>query len=277
MGMVLMSGQFCVIENADNRLSGLAGIYAALFAGSICGSASGGMLYDLFNTHTLFGLSGVLMLIPLLLLVPLSGPRKKAENKKAETGPRASWKAFLTPAFLAPIVLVSVPAGMTLTGFLYLTLPTVMRQLHIEQANIGRLFMLYGFCFVFIGPYLAKIAEKSRSQLPFVVFTGLTGGGAMIVVSLMPTLLGFALAALLMGVSQCLMSSSMLVYVLSLPSMQKLDGALISSTSRMCERVGQIIGPVLFGAALVYGTASLLLLGLVCMSGACLFLICRKQ
>lgn len=277
MGMIIMSGQFCVIEKATNRLGGLAGMYAALFAGSICGSASGGMLYEFFSPHTLFGFSSGLLIIPFLMIFPLSNPQKKSAMEEQETNRNTSWKAFLTPSFLAPTLLISVPAGMSLTGFLYFTFPTVMKQLHFEQADIGRNFMLYGFCFVFIGPYLAKIAEKSRSQLPFVVCTGLTAGIAIIVASLMPTLLGFSLAALFMGVSQCLISSSMLVYILSLPSMQNLDGALVGSTNRMFERIGQIIGPVLFGAALAYGVASLLFLGLFCMASACAFMMFRKK
>lgn len=270
MGMMLMAGQFSVIESAENRLTGLSGVYAALFAGSVCGSAAGGMLYDICSFQVLFALSALMFSAPALTLCHLVSGAPSVTGK-APVSFTGMLRAAATPAFLKPALLVGLPAGMTLTGFLYLTVPTVMHTLSFNQADIGRLFMLYGFCFVFIGPVLSEFAGRCRSQRGFVVLTGCTAGSAIILFCLVPTYAGFAGAVLLMGISQCLLASSMLDYILSLPGLRQLDSALTSSMYRMFERCGQIAGPVLFGSVLVGGLSFLLPVGICLVVAALLF------
>ncbi len=275
MGMMLIAAQFCVVENTEHRLSGLSGIYAALFAGAICGSAGGGMLYDLFDYHVLFMLSAVIMGVVILILSYLKSNKvncaKEIEKKRA-----SAWREYLRPSFLIPALLVGLPAGIVLTGFLYLLVPTIMKNLGVSQADIGRLFMLYGLCFVFLGPYLANLASKFQSQRIFVILIGLTGGGAILCASFFPSYTGFLLAVFLVGISQCLISSSMLEYILALPSMQKLDKAMTSSAYRMCERSGQIIGPMLCSMLILQGLPALIPLGLTIILGGGIFALSSR-
>ncbi len=275
MGMMLIAAQFCVVENTEHRLSGLSGIYAALFAGAICGSAGGGMLYDLFDYHVLFMLSAVIMSVVMLTLSYLKS-NKVHYTKEIENKAMSAWREYLRPSFLIPALLVGLPAGIVLTGFLYLLVPTTMKGLGVSQADIGRLFMLYGLCFVFLGPYLANLASKFSSQRVFVILIGLTGGGAILCASFIPTYMGFLLAVLLVGVSQCLIASSMLEYILALPSMQKLDKAMTSSAYRMCERTGQIIGPMLCSMLILQGLPALIPLGLAIILAVLIFALSSR-
>ncbi len=279
MGMFLMACQISVIESSQDdknaRLRGLSGVFAALFAGSVCGSASGGMLYDLFSFNILFAITAIMMFIPFFLvsflrrdaLCIISTIQEKAQS---------NFKAFFSLSFLVPVLFVSFPAGMLLTGFLYLAVPTSVSALGISQADIGRLFMLYGFCFIFIGPFLATFASKFKSQKYFVMLTGLTNGASLLISYLHPSYTSFAVAVVVFGISQCLLSSSMLEYILALPKMQTVDKSIISSVCRTCERSGQIVGPMLFSLLLVRDSAQFYILGAAIMGLAILFILLQS-
>lgn len=280
LGTVLMAGQFYVIENSPARLESLAALYAALFAGGLCGSATGGILYDLFPFSPLFLLSGVLMVPAMACLAPARATARPPQNVSGSIL-HTLLGLSRSPSFLVPVFLISIPTGMTLTGFFYLTVPTVLQQQGVLQADIGRLFMLYGFCFIVAGPYLAALAHKSPSQTPFVGLVGLAGGGGILLTSFAPGYSGYTCAVLLIGLSQCLLSSSMLEYILSLPALQQLDKSLVGGAYRLCERLGQIIGPLVFGAVLAADKHDIALLGGgIIAATLCFFLwvgVCRLR
>lgn len=284
-GMALMAGQLGALESARGRAAALAGLYAAVFAGSICGSASGAMLCQLFDAALTFKVSAALLLLPpclLRLLPPRTPPAQPLPQNAACPAPAAgsAWKTLArlaaAPGFLLPVLCVSLPASMCLTGFLYLAVPTLLQRGGVAQSDIGRLFMLYGFCFVCLGPGIAALADKCRSQRPFVAATGLCAGLALLCASLLPGYPGFALAVVLTGISQCLLASSLLVFVLSLPAARSLDAGLVGGACRICERLGQTLGPVAFGAVLAVqgGVRGLPPLGVgFCAAAFCFFVL----
>ncbi len=186
---------------------------------------------------------------------------------------RFLWRSYVHPSFLIPSLLVGLPAGMVLTGFLYFVIPTSLKSMEVSQAEIGRLFMLYGLCFVFLGPMLAKFANKYQSQRFFVLLLGLTSGASILSAIIIPNYTGFILAVFLVGISQCLLSSSMLEYILALPSMKNTDKVITSSVYRMCERSGQIIGPMLCSVLLLQGLSALIPLSVGIFAGVLIFAI----
>ncbi len=285
MGMFLMTAQICIIENTFNlnentnsneksRLVELSALYATLFAGGMCGSASGGMLYDFFDFRIIFLIAGFLLLLSILLIFSLE---YNIQNLADKTQIKSSIKSFLSNYFLKfnflyPTLLVGLPAGMVLTGFLYLAVPTTLKELNVTQAEIGRLFMLYGLCFVVVGPKLAEFTSRYASQKYFVALIGITGGSALFIPQILPSYFGFALAVSLVGISQCLLSSSMLGYILSLKIMQNADSSLVSSMYRICERLGQIVGPFVFGALLTFGVNAFYVCAAILISMALAFI-----
>ena len=273
-GMTLMASQFSVFELDSGRAAGLASLYAGLFAGSICGTASGGMAYAMFGTEAVFWASGALLLTPFCLLPLLPAVRHGAEQIRRAG---SALLAFVrSPSVLVPIVLVSLPASMSLTGFLYLSVPTLLQRIGVDQADIGRLFMAYGFCFVLIGPILGRLADRALRS--FVCATVLFAGAALLAAFAVPTYWGMFAAVLCMGISQCLLASSLVVYVLGLPALRGVDAGIAGSACRLFERGGQVIGPVFFGIALSLpdGQGFFLLGVSFCVAGLLFAFMARK-
>lgn len=277
-GITLMTAQISILETEKKQVSGLASLYAGVFAGSMCGSAAGGMAADLFGYLWVFGASACLVAVPLIIFpllpkpLPLPHTTRPAQPNNRWTGLA---RLFRSRGFLAPILLVSIPAAMSLTGFLYLTVPTQLQKMCVSQADIGRIFMLYGLCFVVIGPLLAKLTDKRNSQRVPVFCTGLAAGLGLLLVKTMPGYWGYAGAVLFMGISQSLLASSMLVYILGLPYAAGLDKGTVGSACRMLERGGQIFGPLVFGTVLTrIGSDSLFLwFGILYCAGSLIFLV----
>jgi predicted MFS family arabinose efflux permease len=277
-GLTLMSGQLGLL-NQGNRAEGLGNMFAGIFAGSLCGCAVGAMLAEHFSYQTVFLASGLLIPLALSLLPFTSRAEPEAEAGRAPDAPAhaaglqvAPLLAFLRqPRLWALLALVSLPAASCLSGFLYFIVPVRMEGLGVTQGDVGRLFMLYGLCFIYLGPPIGRLVDRAASTARYVVLAGALSGAALLVAARVPSFWGYAASVLLTGVAQCIVASSLLVYVLSLPKARELGPDRAASVFRLVERGGQVLGPVFFAAmAATAGLDHNLLLTGAAFSGAAL-------
>ncbi|WP_174410168.1 MFS transporter [Desulfovibrio psychrotolerans] len=324
-GLVLMAVQLGTLGD-EKAGAGLAGVFAGIFSGSICGSAAGAMLAERLGFETVFLVAAVLVPVSILALyvgggwasgsVPENCPvGKTAKAEKADNAgqddlsvpavphvtpaPGAAGAALaflLDPRMLFLLAMVGIPASVCLTGFLYYLLPLVLNGAHVSQSDIGRIFMVYGLCFITVGPMLGRLLDRARDKGAFAMLTGVFSGVSLLAAALslafldvmpagheaegagavqgMMTPQGIAiivLSVLLIGVAQCLAAPATILCVTSLGSARRLGREKAASFYRTLERMGQVLGPILFGVALVRMGAAHTLLAVG--AGVCLLAI----
>jgi len=257
-GLVLMAAQIGTLED-ENAGYGLAGVFAGIFSGSICGSAGGALLAERIGFEAVFYVAASLVPIALLALFLGSGRGNHADA--AESAPRAgivqsappyaAWNFLRDPRMLTLLGMIGIPAALCLTGFLHYMLPLLLTEAQTAQSDIGRVFMLYGLCFITVGPMLGRWLDCSRRKGVFAMFTGLLSGAALLIAASSSTLVTAGVAVVVIGIAQCLAAPSTMLCVIGLTSAQRLGRGKTASIYRTLERVGQVLGPILFGMALV--------------------------
>lgn len=289
-GLVLMASQIGTLEHAQAG-AGLASVFAGIFSGSICGSAAGAMLAEHMSYESVLTLGGVVTLFAIRAILFGRGsgadargadggaatPHGMAANgaAKVQLATGAGGTSLLTgsltllkdPRMHLMLLLVGIPVAICLTGFLHYLLPLTLANARVEQSDIGRVFMLYGLCFITAGPLLGKWIDRTADKPLFLMLAGLLSGVSLLLAATAPGLAGTAAAVVALGLSQCIAAPASMLCVLALRPAHTLGREKTASIYRALERLGQVAGPVLFGmATVVMGTTQVLLVvgGAVC-------------
>src|SRR3546814_20280721 len=73
-----------------------------------------------------------------------------------------------------------VPFSIAQVGLLTYALPLYAEAYGATAGSVGRVLMLYGFCVIYVGPYMARLADKSANKKPWIVAGGLVGSGGLL-------------------------------------------------------------------------------------------------
>ena len=272
-GLVLMAGQIGTLGKA-NAGAGLTSVFAGIFSGSICGSAAGAMLADHISFQAVLGTAACTILLALFTVMLGKESAEEAAQSAAQKATPAQGHMFSgclqllqDPRMHLVLWLVGIPAAMCLTGFLHYLLPLRLANAHVDQSDIGRIFMLYGLCFITAGPLLGRWIDHRKDKSLFLTLTGLLSGITLLVAAKATSLAGAAAAVIVLGLAQCLAAPASMICILTLATAQKLGREKTASVYRGLERMGQVAGPVIFGLAISFmtsATALLLMGGIIC-------------
>ena len=272
-GLVLMAGQIGTLGKA-NAGAGLTSVFAGIFSGSICGSAAGAMLADHISFQAVLGAAACTILLALFTVMLGKESAEEAAQSAAQKTTPAQGHMFSgclqllqDPRMHLVLWLVGIPAAMCLTGFLHYLLPLRLANAHVDQSDIGRIFMLYGLCFITAGPLLGRWIDHRKDKSLFLTLTGLLSGITLLVAAKATSLAGAAAAVIVLGLAQCLAAPASMICILTLTTAQKLGREKTASVYRGLERMGQVAGPVIFGLAISLmtpATALLLMGGIIC-------------
>lgn len=263
-GLVLMAAQIGTLGD-EQAGAGLASVFAGIFSGSICGSATGALLAEHVSYATVLftGAVTVIFAMPVCMLTKFSagtvGTRPEI-TARAQSEPTVSASVFsifsgsgglLKDTRVYWLLLcIGIPASLCLTGFLQYLLPLFLNAAHVEQSNIGRVFMVYGLCFITIGPVIGRLIDKATDKTMFPMLAGMFSGGSLLIAAAAPGLYGMTVAVLALGVAQTMAIPATMLCILSLRSAKILGQEKTASIYRALERLGQVLGPVLFGVAI---------------------------
>lgn len=258
-GMVYITAQSYVADHTTtrDRTKGMATFLGGFFSGSLCGAALGGILADRIGYQATFGLSALMSLMAAAFVYRFIGQNR---IKSAPTGvPRLQLgdfvQLFQDRCFVPITLLTAIPAKILLTGFLYYSAPLYLRDVGASQSATGRVIMLYGLSIVLLGPVAAWMADHWHLRRSFIGFGALLSAMALGAPFLSPGGGGLLMAILMIGVAHAIAVAPQLAVITEHmqtrpdpPSMGKVIGIF-----RLSERVGNILGPMLFGALLTMG------------------------
>jgi predicted MFS family arabinose efflux permease len=251
-GLSLMAVQGFVIVHSDekNQAQGLAQLFAGVYAGSICGAAMGAMLAERIGYRIVFFIAAVILvflILGILVLMEASFKRQKpmAGSHDGPAGPAQIRAFFFNRSILGLLLFGIIPSATAVVGFVNYFFPVYLDRIGTSQSNIGRVYMVFGLCLIYIAPVIGRIMDASASKKKYLVMGGALGSLALILYYFFDGLAVTAGAIFLLGLSMCFDASR--PYALTFRETRNLGIGKSLSIFTSFEKIGQIIGPVLFG------------------------------
>ena len=138
--------------------------------------------------------------------------------------------------------------------------------------------MLHGICLVYIAPFISKFVDRSPNKRVFLMLSGLTAGIAFMAYFFFQSFFVTLFSAVMLGVAGSLMYAAQTPYILSMEITQKLGEGRALSIISMASRIGQVIGPFIFGWMFIFGIdKSLPILGILYVIAAIGFILMTQK
>ncbi len=287
-GLTLLAAQGFVIafSGEKSRARAFAQFIAGLYAGSICGGATGALLAEKLGYSWVFFIGAVTLysIIAYALIFmrkAMIRPKKVTPAKQQEVMPaRHTFKRFFKNRIvLSLIFLSSLPASFAAVGFLNYFSPIYLNRIGASQATIGRILMIYGFSLVYLGPVIADFVDRFDNKRNYVFVGCLLGSIAFLMFFLLEGLLAVTFAVLLLGLSNSFIIASQSTYMLRLKVTHALGAGKAIGIFRASSRVGQAMGPIIFSSLFLSENIrmSITKLGVVYLLTAILFLVFTRR
>ncbi|MBE9607999.1 MFS transporter [Chitinilyticum piscinae] len=263
------------------QMHAIASLVAGIFAGHLCGSATGGMLAEQFGAGSVFLLSAVLGLVPLLFALAFMRDHFRAppQGTLAPASTSALRELLADRNYLALLALCVVPFSIVQVGLLYFALPLHLGAQGASPADTGRILMVYGLSVIYLGPLLGRWLGRFRQRKHFVVLAGLLGGSGLAALYLDAGLLGMLLAVFLLGIASSFGGPAQSSFALQLPAVQRAGKNRAMAIQRTADKLGQLLGPLCMGGlfALLGSQAGLSIAGLMYMLCAVAFWLLARH
>ncbi len=255
--LVSMEGYLLSGQSKDTRLAGFSQLYAGLYAGKLCAAALGAMLAERLGYSTVFFIQIAMLSVPLLFALCFT---QKDSPLPAEAVPvivsdKGALGRFLTNRqIMTFFLLITLPSMVCTVGFLCYFFPLFANNLGVSTSNTGRAFMIYGVCFILLGPALGRFIAKRGNAMNYVYLAGSTGVVAMLVFFWKGSFTAALVAIFLLGLSDTINSVAQTGYFLNLDATHALGEGKGLGLLRLTRKIGEALGPIVFGGVLMLGT-----------------------
>jgi predicted MFS family arabinose efflux permease len=253
-GLLNLSAQLFVLAHSrpDQRAGNLATVFAGLFAGVLCGSASGGLIADRLGYAGAFQVAAALMFLTGVVLwraLPREGaPQRKAAAPARSVPGLRETLAFITDPRMAALLFLNIMPGAFVTVCLFqFFVPVSLNQGGASPADIGRVTMIFPLVIVYLGPVFGGIVDRSDRKYLHLALAGLVAAASVGALMTMDGIAAATLAVMLLGLSNAILSNAQGAYALELPATERYGAARAMGIYNVIERIGQVLGPVSLG------------------------------
>ena len=298
-GLALLAARGFVneIPTEKERTEVFSDFVAGLYAGFIVGTVIGAMLADRMGFAQVFlvsmGLSIAAILFVLVFLKPKfqsqSQPRKQTEpEEEPEVEPVVETNREESGAAVRPgYGVLGFLMNSKVLGFLILiVLPLTVCSMFVDYffpifasgqgsstANVGRAFMLNGIAIAYLGPILSKYTRDKLGVRKALLASGILISGSLILFYGYSTLTVAFLVVVLMGVSESFGLVAQNNYFLNLEATNAFGKGAALGYSENIRKMGQMMGPFVFGGAVAMGSLGIGLIGAVTLLMLVFFLV----
>jgi len=247
-----MRGYVAANPTSSARAKGFAQLNAGIYAGNICACAFGAMLAERVGYSGVFFIAVVVVLLTaafaaFLVKDPIGS---EAAAVPIITQTNKNWKHFFGDVGVVGLMLlITIPSALCLTGFLNYFFPIYSNQIGISPANIGRAFMIYGICIVYLGPFFGKIIGKSQDVRRLIVCGSCFGVVALLLFSWQGGIVAAILAIILFGIADSIGFIAQNTFLLNLSATKTFGEGKALGFFSMTKKLGQMLGPVVFAWA----------------------------
>lgn len=252
-GFSLMASQGFVISHSDEKrkAQALAHLFAGVYAGSICGGAAGAMLAERIGYNPVFFLGAVIVFLVIAYTIVFLRSDIRQPRPRAAEQPVQSIKIgqiiryIFNRNIFCLLFLSALPAAVAVVGFLNYFSPIYLNRIGASQSNIGRIFMIYGVCLIYVAPFISKYVDESENKKAYIILSGILGSLALLTFYFFGGLAATAFTVLMLGLAGSFDASR--AYALKLKATQQLGEGKAMGVFNSAGRIGQVIGPIAFG------------------------------
>lgn len=251
MGLIYVTANTLAALSGDIQKSGIAfaGISAGVLSGITVGNGLGSIILNLVSYRILY-LIGAAILFSGLVIASKGGDCKPSKSKPGE---KLNIIQFLLNIKVSSFfLLILVPFMMALFYREYF-FPLYAEENGITEVTIGRLFLLGGLIVLYFGPIISKWLIDKWGAQKAVIFSSLVMLMNLLLFAIRPSLATAVAAAVILSINISFAYTCQYTYFASLPVVEKYGEGKAMGVYSMNENVGQTLGPIVFGAALLAG------------------------
>lgn len=263
----------------EGKTESVSALFAGMYAGIINGVVVGAMFADRIGYSQVFFIAlGTVGIAAIFAIMFVRKGEEKATVNKLETE-QSDFKiaSFLTNKRVVMFfALILIPTAIT-AMFMDYYFPIFAESLGISTSNIGRAFMLNCLSVVYLGPILSKYASKYLGYDKTILVAGLIVVASMIIFSVKGTLAAAFAAVILLGIADSFGIVAQNNYYTNLHAVKKVGVAKALGLYSNMRKLGQMLGPMVFGGLAFMGLAGVGLVGVLFFIGIIIFWFTREK
>lgn len=289
-GMLLIAVQLYILkaDSGANKTKSLAIIVIQYYSGRIAGTAIGALAFSYISASGIFYLGGIVSLFIMIYTLRLIPQEISVSNSILEKEEKSNIsflrkiKIMVSDMDFMKTALIGINAKLVMIGVIGFALPIIMEQLHFLREDIGQVLMLYSAGVLISSIYLAK-SEDQGSNTSRILFIGNLGSAIGLIImgiiefkciqaSMLLVLL--FIGTFLLGLSHGYIAAPVSVNIIKTRTAEIFGKGETLSIFRLCERLGNIFGPILLGYLLTLSNNSqvFLYIGVFILLSSILFL-----
>lgn len=254
-GFLLMALRGFVLTNPMDKREGLAALNSGLYSGINCGVVVGAMLADRVGYSQVFYWSILVIILSAIfavIFVPnINDGNKSKDLEKKVNG--CSLKTFLSNRqVFSYFLLILIPTAIC-SMFLDYFFPIFAKEAGISLSNIGRAFLINGLCIVYLGPILSQSIGKYFNDKKSMLIGCMLVVGGLMIFTVNATLVTAFIGVFLLGIADSFGLVAQTNYFLGLKASVDLGQGQALGYYSNVKKVGQMLGPFIFGSFLGFG------------------------
>ncbi|HIR69266.1 MAG TPA: MFS transporter [Candidatus Pelethousia gallinarum] len=277
LGLIIVSLNAIAARGEDEAESAKAftDISAGTLAGVTAGAGVGSIILSFGHYSMVYFAGAAILLIGLALSFSGRDYKEAAVAKvKEEVG---FFRFLFNRQVITFLLLMLLPFLMGLSFREYF-FPIYAAELGMSETMIGRLYLICGLLVIYAGPQLTgKLIARLGGKWTVALASGLIIAAPLLYVAI-PTLATTIVGVLLLSVAISFGYAAQSTYYSELPSVEHYGGGRAMGIYSLFENIGQTIGPMIYGLAMMLGYRSGLgLIGGAMLALLLLFLACNGK
>ena len=268
LGLIIVSLNAIAARGEDEAESAKAftDISAGTLAGVTAGAGVGSIILSFGHYSMVYFAGAAILLIGLALSFSGRDYKEAAVAKaKEEVG---FFRFLFNRQVITFLLLMLLPFLMGLSFREYF-FPIYAAELGMSETMIGRLYLICGLLVIYAGPQLTgKLIARLGGKWTVALASGLIIAAPLLYAAI-PTLATTIVGVLLLSVAISFGYAAQSTYYSELPSVEHYGGGRAMGIYSLFENIGQTIGPMIYGLAMMLGYRS----GLGIIGGAMLALL----
>lgn len=277
LGLIIVSLNAIAARGEDEAESAKAftDISAGTLAGVTAGAGVGSIILSFGHYSMVYFAGAAILLIGLALSFSGRDYKEAAVAKvKEEVG---FFRFLFNRQVITFLLLMLLPFLMGLSFREYF-FPIYAAELGMSETMIGRLYLICGLLVIYAGPQLTgKLIARLGGKWTVALASGLIIAAPLLYAAI-PTLATTIVGVLLLSVAISFGYAAQSTYYSELPSVEHYGGGRAMGIYSLFENIGQTLGPMIYGLAMMLGYRSGLgLIGGAMLALLLLFLACNGK
>jgi predicted MFS family arabinose efflux permease len=239
-GYVAQSG------SEKSQTTGFAALNSGIYAGINCGVILGAFLIERLSYSGIFWVALVFMGVAIAF--SLAFTKNQMPKPVARSAPmgQVSRPLIADSKVMIMFVTVAIPTSICLM-FLNYFVPVYAKSIGITPSDVGRLFLLYGLCVVYLGPVLSRTVVGKYSFRSSTSVSYLLVISGLLLFGFLPGPITCAIAVMALGLSDGIGLVAQNNYFLSLEAVKQYGVGKSLGVFSIVKKIGQTVGPMIFG------------------------------